>query len=285
MGPRIRQKYLQSRKNHKGEEKHKNVSEAEESDSKKEKAENKTAKDNKKPPIATWFQVFTLLNTTPKQILMQTKYRNILTRPEPLRMDPNKRHRMKYCRFHNDHGYLTYECIHLKRQIKALIQRGELREFVNRVIDDRQNALRLPAVTNNDLPALPAPQQRGLWEIRTIISRPETGDTAWERKSYARKAKDVQDGHYINMAEHITKFSRIENVAIMFTEEEANRVLHPHNDSLVVSLKITNNLLHRILIDNGRSTYVIFKSALDKMNLEGSIQDLALRFFGRASRG
>ena len=73
------------------------------------------------------------------------------------------------------------------------------------------------------------------------------------------------------MTEHIAKFSRVENVAITFTEEEADRVLHPHKDALVVSLKITNNLVHRILIDNGSSTDVIFKSALDKMNLEGAV--------------
>ena len=73
------------------------------------------------------------------------------------------------------------------------------------------------------------------------------------------------------MTEHIAKFSRVENVAITFTEEKADRVLHPHNDALVVSLKIAKNHVHRILIDNGSSTDVIFKSALDKMNLEGAI--------------
>ena len=116
------EEYLQSRKSHKGEGKRKSESEAKESDSKKTKVENKTAKDNKKPLIAPRFQTFTPLNATPEQILMQIENRNILTRPEPMRMDPDKRDRTKYCRFHNDHGHMTSECIHLKRQIEALIQ-------------------------------------------------------------------------------------------------------------------------------------------------------------------
>ena len=48
------------------------------------------------------------------------------------------------------------------------------------------------------------------------------------------------------------------------------KAIHPHNDALVVSLKVTNNLVHRVLIDNGSSVDVFFKSALDKMNLEGA---------------
>ena len=148
--------YLESRKSHKGKGERKSESEAKEGDSMKTKVENKTAKDNKKPPIAPRFQAFTPLNVTPEQILMQIVNRNILIRPEPMRIDPDKRDRTKYCCFHNDHGHLTSECIHLKRQIKALVQRGELREFVNWVIDDRQNAPRLPAAQNNNLPALSA---------------------------------------------------------------------------------------------------------------------------------
>ena len=265
------EEYLQSRKNHKGEGKRKSESEAKEGDSKKMKVEKNAAKDNKKPSIAPRFQAFTPLNTTPEQILMQIENRNILTRPEPMRTDPDKRDRTKYCQFHNDHGHLTSDCIHLKRQIEALIQQGELKEFVNRVIDDRQNAPRLPAARNNNLPALPAPQQRNLQEIRTIFGGLETGNIARERKSYAGKARDVQRVHYVNMAEHVAKFSRVENVAITFTGEKADRVLHPHNDALVVSLTIANNLIHQILIDNRSSTDVIFKRALHEMGLENVV--------------
>ena len=71
-----------------------------------------------------------------------------------------------------------------------------------------------------------------------------------------------------NMAEHIAKFLRIENMAITFIKKEADRVLQPQNKALVVSLKIENNLVHRVLIENRSYADIIFKSALDKMNLE-----------------
>ena len=78
------EEYLQSCKNHKGEGKYKTESEAIEGDSKKTKVENKTAKNNKKHPIAPRFQAFALLNAIPEQILMQIENRNILSRSEPI---------------------------------------------------------------------------------------------------------------------------------------------------------------------------------------------------------
>ena len=44
-------------------------------------------------------------------------------------------------------------------------------------------------------------------------------------------------------------------------------MLHPHNEAIVISAPVANNLIRRILIDNGSSTDIIFKSALDKMKL------------------
>ena len=43
---------------------------------------------------------------------------------------PYKRNQRKYCRFHRDHRHDTYECIQLKDEIEALIQRGRQARFV-----------------------------------------------------------------------------------------------------------------------------------------------------------
>ena len=56
---------------------------------------------------------------------------------------------------------------------------------------------------------------------------------------------------------------------MFFTGQEAARVLHPHNNAIVVSTSLANNLVRRILIDNGSSADIIFKSALDRMKLSG----------------
>ena len=44
---------------------------------------------------------------------------------------------------------------------------------------------------------------------------------------------------------------------IVFTKADANWVHHPYKDVLVVTEKIANSLVHRMLVDNG-STFNIF---------------------------
>ena len=260
------EEYFQSRKEFHGEIKRRSDDPEEKIEVKKARTEDKAIRNNPRPLLAEKFQNYTPLNTSREQILMQIEGRNMLTPPEPMRGDPNKRDRSKFCRFHNDHGHLTTECIQLKKQIEVLIQKGELAEFVDRVIEDHRRAQQ---PTSNNNPAGPAGQQN-LREIRTIVGGPATGDTVRERKSYAREVRGAVGNHYINMTEHVSKMAKIESTEITFTEEEARTVRHPHNDALVVSLKVANNLVHRILVDNGSSVDVLFKGALDKMNLDGA---------------
>ena len=42
---------------------------------------------------------------------------------------------------------------------------------------------------------------------------------------------------------------------------------HPHDDPLVVRTVVANKTVHRVLVDNGSSTGIIFASAFDKMGI------------------
>ena len=51
---------------------------------------------------------------------------------------------------------------------------------------------------------------------------------------------------------------------LIFSEEDAAGIQHPHDDLLVISTMIAKYNIHRILIDNGSSTDVIFLSTFEK---------------------
>ncbi|GMN74203.1 hypothetical protein TIFTF001_055399 [Ficus carica] len=130
------------------------------------------------PPDVT--KIYTPLNTTREQILMQIQHRNLLVPPAPMKGDPNKRDRSKYCRFHQDFGHDTSNCYQLKGQIEALVQQGQLREFVERVIAERR--ITPPMVQQQQQqPIPPAPLAENnnpvgeLNDVRTIFGGPETG--------------------------------------------------------------------------------------------------------------
>ena len=82
------------------------------------------------------------------------------------------------------------------------------------------------------------------------------GNSSKVRKKYARQARSISMGLQINMADHATKFAMIDSMPVAFTEEDGRRIVHSHNDPLVLVLRISNGQLFRVLIDTSRSTKI-----------------------------
>ncbi|KAL5562775.1 hypothetical protein UlMin_032522 [Ulmus minor] len=65
------------------------------------------------------------------------------------------------------------------------------------------------------------------------------------------------------------KIPRLSDDPIIFTESEARSLWHPHTDAIVVTLRIAGRKVFRILVDNGSSADILFKSTFNRMNLVG----------------
>ena len=50
--------------------------------------------------------------------------------------------------------------------------------------------------------------------------------------------------------------------AISFTDEDAERIHHPHDDAIVITLLIADYTTRRVLIDNGSSADILYYPAL-----------------------
>ena len=55
--------------------------------------------------------------------------------------------------------------------------------------------------------------------------------------------------------------------AITFTDEDAGRVHHPHDDTIVITLLIVDYMTKRVLIDNGSSIDILYYPAFQQMRL------------------
>ena len=51
---------------------------------------------------------------------------------------------------------------------------------------------------------------------------------------------------------------RIDNPVIGFMEEDAQRLHHPHDDALIVSICVRDYNTHRVLVDNGSSIDILY---------------------------
>jgi hypothetical protein len=63
------------------------------------------------------------------------------------------------------------------------------------------------------------------------------------------------------------KTARREKLAITFSDEDYEGVYLPHSNALVVTMVIGNHKIHRVLVDNGSSADILYKSAFDLMKI------------------
>ena len=66
---------------------------------------------------------------------------------------------------------------------------------------------------------------------------------------------------------------------IVFKETDASWVHHPHEDSLVITTKISNSLIHWVLIDSGSAVNIFYWSAYKRMGLKRADLHLTTSLF------
>ena len=72
----------------------------------------------------------------------------------------------------------------------------------------------------------------------------------------------------IELMSFIPKMAWINNPIIGFSEKDARRLHHPHNDALVVSIQVGDYNTHQVLVDNGSSVNIIYYPVFQQMRIE-----------------
>ena len=62
--------------------------------------------------------------------------------------------------------------------------------------------------------------------------------------------------------------ARIDNPVIGFLEEDARRLHHPHDNALVVSLRVADSNMHWVPVNNGSSTDILYYSTFQQMRID-----------------
>ena len=61
--------------------------------------------------------------------------------------------------------------------------------------------------------------------------------------------------------------ARIDNPVIEFSEEEARILYHPHDNALIISLRVEDYNKHRVLVDNGSLADILYYPAFQQMRI------------------
>ena len=164
---------------------------------------------------------FTSLIAPIDQLLMQIKDEGALTFLGKLKGDPNKRPRDRYCRFHRDHGHDTadyYEAAdrspYQAREVTKVLPQGENRSASSR--------------------ASPTTGQRA---SQTTFRRHK--DDCGRHDDYRLIQEGLKDlPQNVQMMGIIPKMPRVDNPIIGFSEEDARSLHHPHDDVMIVSIRV-----------------------------------------------
>ena len=99
---------------------------------------------------------------------------------------------------------------------------------------------------------LEEPSRPPLGEIRVIIEGTSIGQSSKSRKTYLKVVQNVQ------LSGRSPRMRTTDEEAITFTDEDAERVHHPHDDAIVITLLIANYTTRRVLVDNGSLTNILY---------------------------
>ena len=71
----------------------------------------------------------------------------------------------------------------------------------------------------------------------------------------------------VQLTGSIPKIARRESPIIGLSEDDARRLHHPHDDALVVSVRVGDYDVHRMLVDNGSSANILYYPAFQQMGI------------------
>ena len=84
-----------------------------------------------------------------------------------------------------------------------------------------------------------------------------------------KRSKNLpQDGSKCPANGFVPKIEQRESSTIGFSKEDVRRLHHPHDDALVVSVRVGDYNMHRMLVDDGSSADILYYPTFQQMGID-----------------
>ena len=105
------------------------------------------------------------------------------------------------------------------------------------------------------------PSRPPLGEIRVIIGGTSTRQSSKSRKTYLKVVQNNQ------LSRRSPRTRETDEQAITFTDKDVERVHHPHDDAIIITLLIADYMTRRVLVDNGSLADILYYPTFQQMRL------------------
>uniref|UniRef100_A0A2N9HIN5 Integrase catalytic domain-containing protein n=1 Tax=Fagus sylvatica TaxID=28930 RepID=A0A2N9HIN5_FAGSY len=207
-------------------------------------------------------RVYMVFNEPVYRIMAAIKNEPFFIWPTPLGGDPSKKDPNKYCSYHREKGHMTERCYSLKQHLEELAKAGHLRRYIGK--DQRQRYHEGPTVVHNTKPAA--------WVIEMIHTSRPKGQSFNRLRSDLKKAQHLQEVFQVAEGSVVSKKPRTDfpnnEQLIFFSDEDLIDVQTPHDDPLVVKLRIGDSDVKRVLIDQGSCSEIMYPDLFHGLGLK-----------------
>ena len=167
--------------------------------------------------------------------------------------NPEKRNRNLYCQYHRDRGHTTEDCKSLWDHLDQLVREGKLKQLLH-------HSSRLGGQTNSrserEIPLRPP-----LGTINVIFAAPGRTRSCPSRVIFVARlsSEDIC---------HEPKRARLEWPLVMgFSDEDKIGTIQPHDDALVITLRIRGYDVKRVMVDQGNAAEIMYPDLYKGLSL------------------
>ena len=168
--------------------------------------------------------------------------------------NPTKRNQNLYCQYHQEPGHATKDYRNQKNHLDQLVREGKLSHLLHHS-SGQQGQANVEARWDTSLRPL-------IGTINVILAALGRTDSCHSRvMSIARLPAKYDD-------RESKKAKKIASRVLGFSDDDKVRTIQPHDEALVVTLKIGGYDVRKVLVDQGSAVEVIYPDLYKGLNLK-----------------
>ncbi|XP_070004983.1 uncharacterized protein [Nicotiana sylvestris] len=174
--------------------------------------------------------------------------------PQKMKSDPSARRSNVLCEFHQERGHNTKDCIGLQQEVVRMLNQG----YLKKLLSDKGRANFARGRNPPQGPPKPPSPTRA---IQMIIGGGD--DMVINHVKFTTT-------HKLKRTVAHERYDNLEN-SIIFDKSDTDGLSFPHYNALVITLRIADSDVKRIMVDDGSNTCIVHLQVLMQMRLEDKI--------------